>query len=796
MNRITIVSTGERLAASLVASVLAVIVAAEPRQVWADSAPADAGAVPAEVGPAAAEAESSAPQPAEVVVTARRTEEKLQDVPVAVAALSGDALVEQRISSQSDLQFATPGLIVRETGSSDQLNYSLRGQSIDAFSFAAPAVVAYFNEVPTGGGAATSFFDMESIQVLKGPQGTLFGRNATGGAVLYSSRRPTENFNAYARLGYGNYDNEELEAGVNVPLMEGLAVRFAGKTQHRRGFQHNLLLDTWVNDVDSRIGRISLLIAPKGIPFTNVTMFQEGKFGGFTGQDKIVNANGVNGAPSTYFDPLTGTLRPLVLNTALAYPPGVVSIFPKVNSLFNGIGDFLNKQKNIGFYDFYSSATDARDGRQTVVTNTSTLEIGAGTQIKNIYGYNRVLSKEQSDISGSPYDFLLVGGGPGPNDKGYTFGTKQWSEELQASGKVRRLNYIFGLFTSKEETYNRIPLTVTPDLGAPYLGPYDFTVTDKSKAAYAQVGYAVTDKLNANAGLRYTWEDVSILQGADSLLKAVNAGNHSRKDSKPSWLIGLDYKLTEDLMVYFNQRGSWRTGGFNGTSAAAFPNAATFKPETTYDFELGAKYAGSIGSVPASIDVSIYDQRIKDVQRAPYLNISALAGNVNKAEVVGLELQTQFRLTRWLEVGVAGTYTNARYTDPHAEVAGAQFYFGPYADTPKYTGTAYFRASKELPGEKGELALRTQVYTQGNFFYSNLNDTIVPGCHIGGYTLVNVRAEWNGVFGTKLDGAAYANNVTDKEYNTGGFPLGAVAGSNSVLPGTPRMFGIELSARF
>jgi iron complex outermembrane receptor protein len=796
MNRITIVSTGERLAAFLVASVLAVIVAAVPRQVWADSAPAEAEAVPAEVGSAPAEAESSAPQPAEVVVTARRTEEKLQDVPVAVAALSGDALVEQRISSQSDLQFATPGLIVRETGSSDQLNYSLRGQSIDAFSFAAPAVVAYFNEVPTGGGAATSFFDMESIQVLKGPQGTLFGRNATGGAVLYSSRRPTENFNAYARLGYGNYDNEELEAGVNVPLMEGLAVRFAGKTQHRRGFQHNLLLDTWVNDVDSRIGRISLLIAPKGIPFTNVTMFQEGRFGGFTGQDKIVNANGVNGAPSTYFDPLTGTLRPLVLNTALAYPPGVVSIFPKVNSLFNGIGDFLNKQKNIGFYDFYSSATDARDGRQTVVTNTSTLEIGAGTQIKNIYGYNRVLSKEQSDISGSPYDFLLVGGGPGPNDKGYTFGTKQWSEELQASGKVRRLNYIFGLFTSKEETYNRIPLTVTPDLGAPYLGPYDFTVTDKSKAAYAQVGYAVTDKLNANAGLRYTWEDVSILQGADSLLKAVNAGNHSRKDSKPSWLVGLDYKVTEDLMVYFNQRGSWRTGGFNGTSAASFPDAATFKPETTYDFELGAKYAGSIGSVPASIDVSIYDQRIKDVQRAPYLNISALAGNVNKAEVAGLELQTQFRLTRWLEVGVAGTYTNARYTDPHAEVAGAQFYFGPYADTPKYTGTAYFRASKELPGEKGELALRTQVYTQGNFFYSNLNDTIVPGCHIGGYTLVNVRAEWNGVFGTKLDGAAYANNVTDKEYNTGGFPLGAVTGSNSVLPGTPRMFGIELSARF
>lgn len=92
--------------------------------------------------------------------------------------------------------------------------------------------------------------------------------------------------------------------------------------------------------------------------------------------------------------------------------------------------------------------------------------------------------------------------------------------------------------------------------------------------------------------------------------------------------------------------------------------------------------------------------------------------------------------------------------------------------------------------------LRPELYSQGYFFYSNLNDTIVPGCRIGGYTLLNVRAEWNGMLGSKLDSAVYASNVTDKEYNTGGFPLGAVTGSNSVLPGTPRMFGIELSSRF
>ena len=752
-------------------------------------------------GPQTARAQSD--QPAadrggleEIVVTARRTSERIQDVPVAVTAIAAESLAEQRIESQVDLQFATPGLTVRQTGSSDQLNYAIRGQSIDAFSFAAPAVVAYFNEVQVGGGAATSLFDLESIQVLKGPQGTLFGRNATGGAVLYGAKKPTLDFDGFVRVGYGNYNNEEMEAALNLPVFSGVALRLSGKTQQREGFQHNLLLDTHPNSIDSHVGRVGLLIAPPGSGFENVAMFQKGRYGGLTGQDKMTNANGVNGAPSTYFDPVTGTIKPLITNMAAAYPPGVISTDPRVNALFNGVGDFLTKQKKVGFYDLYSTANDARDGNQALVTNTTRYQLGESAEIKNIYGYNKVISKEDSDIEGSPYDFLQVGGGPALNDKGYTFGTDQWSDELQLNGKAGPVKYIVGAFVSKEDTYNRIPLTVTPDLGAPFLGPYDFTVTDKSKAVYGQGTYSITDHLNLSGGLRYTWEDVSILQGADSLLNVINSGNHKRKDSKPSWLIGVDYKLTPDLLIYFNQRGSWRTGGFNGTSAASFPNAATFKPETTFDFELGAKYVGRLGSVPTRFNIDVYDQHIKDVQRAPYLNISALAGNVNQARVSGVEFDASFNLLSWFEIGSSFSYANARYTDPRAVVAGANFIFGPYADSPKTTGSAYFRASTNLPDSKGELALRGQFYTQSYFYYSNLNNTIVPGCKIGGYSLLNMRAEWNGIYASKVDAALYVNNVTDKEYEVGGFPLGAVTGSNATLPGTPRMFGIELSVKF
>jgi iron complex outermembrane recepter protein len=734
----------------------------------------------------------------DIIVTARRTDERLQDVPVAVTAFGADALEERKISSETDLQVATPGLTVRQTGSSDQLNYAIRGQSIDSFSFSSPAVVAYFNEVQAGGGAATSFFDLSSIQVLKGPQGTLFGRNATGGAVLYSTAKPTTDTGGYLKLGYGNFDNKEIEGAINLGMPEGYAIRLSGKIRNRDGFQHNLLDGTTANTIDSKVGRVSILIAPEGSGFENIAVVQVGRFGGRTGATKIANANGVNGTPATYFDPITNSTQPLVTNMRDVY--GIGGPGAGVVPGFTSLNDFLNKQKNIGFYDFYGNSDNMRRGRQTVLSNTTTFELSGNATLKNIFGYNDVFSRENTDIEGSPYQFLVVGGGVGDKNEGYSFGTKQMSDELQLTGEMGSLTYIVGAFISKEETYNRIPLRVTADLGAPFLGPYDFTVTDKSKALYGQLTYALSDRLNLTGGVRYTWEDVDLTHGADSLLNVLNTlGNHSRKDSKPSWLVSLDYKLTDDLLVYLSHRGSWRTGGFNGTSnniANGSFDVPSFEPETTFDFEAGMKFAGDLGSMPARFNIAVYDQTIKDVQRAPYLNISALAGNVNKARVTGVEVDGNLDLAPWFDVGGAFTYTNARFTDPRATVVGANFIFGPYADTPEISGSAYARVSTELAGDQGELSFRAELYGQSHFFYSNLADTIVPNARIAGYKLVNVRAEWSDMLGSGIKAAIYASNLTNKKYEVGGFPLGAVVGANATLPGTPRMYGLELGIAF
>jgi iron complex outermembrane receptor protein len=305
----------------------------------------------------------------------------------------------------------------------------------------------------------------------------------------------------------------------------------------------------------------------------------------------------------------------------------------------------------------------------------------------------------------------------------------------------------------------------------------------------------MTDKLNLSGGLRYTWEDVTIKQSAQSLLSILKDTN--QKASKPSWLVGIDYKVTPQLLVYFNHRGSWRTGGFNGTSAASFPNAAAFLSETTYDFELGTKYAGRINGLPAHLNLAVYDQYISNVQRAPYLNQSALGGNVNAAEVKGVEADGGITLVKGFEIGGSVAYTNAKYTDPIGTVPGVgKFFFGPYADTPKWQASAYFRASTNLANDVGELALRGEVYNQSSFYYGNLANSNVPNTSIDGYTLVNARAEWNNMLGSKVNAAAYVNNLLDKNYYTGGFPLGAVEGLNSALVGNPRLWGLELGIKF
>lgn len=210
-----------------------------------------------------------------IIVTAQRKEEQLARVPVAVVAYGSEALQTRSINSEQDVGRLVPGLLVKNGQNSNQLSFSMRGQTLDPFSGTSPAVLTYLNEAPYNpGNTSTAFFDLESIQVLKGPQGTLFGRNATGGAVLYSTPEPGDVVGGYVNLRAGSRNYFQAQAAIDLPIApEHLALRLAFDATKGDGYITNINTGGTLGDKNSRSGRATLLFTPSPA-IKNVTVLQ------------------------------------------------------------------------------------------------------------------------------------------------------------------------------------------------------------------------------------------------------------------------------------------------------------------------------------------------------------------------------------------------------------------------------------------------------------------------------------------------------------------------------------------
>ena len=366
-----------------------------------------------------------------------------------------------------------------------------------------------------------------------------------------------------------------------------------------------------------------------------------------------------------------------------------------------------------------------------------------------------------------------------------------------------RFDYIVGVYFYEETFTNRIPLKFIADYDGDLFGPafaYHADIEDESLSIFAQGTYALTDDLNLTAGYRHTWEEVSIqhlpddayFQGAGLIDK------FTTKENLPSWLVSLDYRISDETMIYLTTRGSWRTGGYNVTSINVTPNGIVpddFLPEKTWDIEAGLKFAGLLGDVPSRINFAVYDQTVEDAQKTVYLQITSQTGNVGEAKVSGIELDASFDFTDWLQAGFAYAYTDARYTDPQGNVIGYTFDFGPYADSPENMYSAYFATNSMIDGV-GNLLFRADYYHADLTYYSNLNNSIGPGTELPEYDLLHLRVGLENLFDSNFSAYAYARNATDEAYERGGLPLAGVTATNTTITGEPRTYGVELTYSF
>jgi iron complex outermembrane receptor protein len=765
----------------------------------------------------------------EIVVTARRQDEDLEKVPLAVIALSRSALIEQRVTNEQELQTAVPGLLTVASTSTNQLAFSIRGQALDAYSYTSPTVLAYFDEFQTGGTSSTTFFDLQSVQVLKGIQGTLFGRNATGGAVLYTTTQPGKELEGYFNYTAGNFNEQKVEGAVTIPLADWASVRLAAEDEHRDGYEHNIYLNVDEGSIDNRNFRGSLLLTPLGA-LQSTTTVQYGRQGGDSGALKIVSAN-VNCPPNPQ------------CAAAELYPPGVPTggTYPAKLASYNGLLNFIATEGKQSFWDVWNDGDAEHNAQLKEAVNKTTFAVNADLSITNIVGYNQVVSRDRIDADGSPFQIVTIGAAGGPNMEGIRYSTEQYSEELQIAGTalVKRLNYLVGGYYDRDNEGENEPLNVgcgsiafpvTPENPAGCEVPgglrYNFENDEESRALFGQATYEFIDNLKATAGYRETWEDInfryvddgSVPEDAHQLAGVPLPAILSERE--PSWTLGLDYQLTPQTLLYIAQRGGFRAGGFNGTSIIQTSTGATnidsFKPEIARDLELGIKYAGRLGDFPVRINADVYEERVRDAQRVVYAGIAAFTLNADKTQVDGLELDALIDLTSWLQVGLDYAYTDARYTDGSTHftqvdaITGAidnrTVILGPYGDAPRNTGSLYLRLAHDLPSSLGQLVVRQDIYTQSSFYYSNLAASVNvpsngvgpldPNTKIGGYTLLNARVEWNDIAGSKVHAAAYARNMLNKQYEVGGLGLGAAVGVDSVILGTPRTVALEVGLKF
>lgn len=766
--------------------------------------PALAQNIPEQGGEKAAD---NVPATSDIIVTAQRRSESLSKVPVSVSAFNADMLQQRNVSSEQDLAALVPGLIVKSGQNSNQISFTLRGQTLDPFSGSSPAVLTYINEAPqSAGNTSTAFFDFSSVQVLKGPQGTLFGRNATGGAILYETTKPGDVYGGYATIKGGERNYIQLQGAIDIPLSDSLKVRLAGDYNKQDGYIRNANTGSTLGDTDALSGRITVVFEPSST-FKNTIVAQYSDFGGSEGAGGLYSYHACGETNNGYT--LTATLDCVYgLNSPFAPTLGDG---PMGEGTWPGAVPGYLAWQQAHPYEVWLSYDLPHKAHAAYVTNTTEIELGDNLKLKNIFNYADAFARTPGILSGSPFGSLnlynrsgLGNGRPG----GEEFSTKAISNEIQLQGTSGALEYIVGAFYSWTKKQEYIPVIVGDELATPLADiAYNYHQKSESKAVFAQLTYALTDQLKVSAGGRYTWETAGLdqIQGSLFNLDGSTPMKQKAKLHDPSWTFNLQYQINPQNMVYFAQRGSFRAGGFNG-AVVPFNNTNFFDNETTYDFELGYKFAGNVGGVRSRFNVALYRQIVKDAQHSIYAlvggNPAAFTVNVPEKRIQGVEFDGNFQLASWLEFGFSGAYTDAKFTKNVVDlsaatgVAGLTIPFDTYTDAPKWAGSVYTVIGLPVPAELGEVKLRTDVFGQKKTFFSNNEGSITPRTQLPGYVTVDMRLSWDNVAGSKLSVAAYAKNLFDKLYYNSGYVEGASGGFNTAIWGEPQTFGAEVTYKF
>ena len=709
----------------------------------------------------------------EVVVTATRRAESMQDIPVSVTAFAEGELKTMNLVRAQDLADHTPGLNFQSVFTSANPQWSIRGVASNGFnSNTVSAVGIYVDEVYFNAPASqgTHLFDLERVEVLRGPQGTLYGMNTTGGAINFIPRSPSDQFNAYLELGYGNYDQYRVDGAVGGPLGERVSGRVAFSKAESDGYRKNNLTGSDQAFYDTQAVRAQLNWEISADLTSRFSLhYAESE------ADVVFEQQGGR-------DPVT-------------FAPCPVASIAK-----GGCVDFFGYSDAQQNPDFYEGAADY-DSQDEVKTIGGALFLDwhlGSIVVKSITAYNRSEYDESDDNDMSPTDFLLVQ---------FDSEAEQWTQEFRVTGNLnQKTDWLIGLFYFQEDNdeFEAGHGIISQFLaGIPRGGIFKkFDLETESVAVFGELTHDWTEQLSFRLGLRWTDEEKEVsymnrffaTPGVSSApvsqsfadANAIFGADFSHDEgwSEVSGHFSVDYVVMEEVLLYASYTRGFRGGNFD---LGVFSTQGIVAPEKVEGFEIGVKSTWLDQRLRFNASLYRYDYTDQQVTTTQGLNITL--SNAAESTNWGGEIEMLFLPVEGLTLRGGLAFTDAEY-DVFIDGSGADRSGNELENTPSVTINGLARY--EWDAFTGTLSLQVDTSFKDDHFLDFSNS---PLSRQDSYWLVNARAGYlirNGMF----ELAAWVKNIGDEKYYRNWFDFAGSGGFNQYTTGAPRTYGVTAAIRW
>lgn len=724
----------------------------------------------------------------EIIVTAQRRSENLQDVPLSVIAFSGDTIASANIDSVSDLPRIAPSLQFDSGIQSAKARFAIRGVGSAGGTAIEPSVATFVDGfyIAREGATTGAYIDLQSVEVLRGPQGTLFGRNASVGALSVRSVLPTRDFEGELNVEYGTGNRYRAEGFVNVPVSDSAAFRLAAYGEKFDGLYRNLVDGRTVGGVDSFGGRLTgrFDLSP------SLSIIVRGTYNEQGGDNAFANFALV---PSTFPE---GRLAVYQSRLAAA-GAGPIDLDPFDRTLNQFIGDDLSD-------------------RQWGVNSTIEWELGGGYSVKLLSSY----LDWKSDQIGTGLLGVTI-----PTASQFVgWGSKTHTQELQLISPTNdllggRFDFVAGLYYLNEDYRSNESfqffrgfcdiVLITNALYAPCVAGTTGTAFDQrynqnteSFAAYAQGTIGLIESVDLVLGARWTTErkSAAVVQVVNAPTGNLQAANENRsfelKADRPTWRANLNWRPTDDLLIYTSYSTGYKSGGFNSQTAAAVNVGGVptlidrlLQPETVENFEIGAK--SSFLDRRLQVNATAFRMDVKNFQDRAFNGLTFALENAGTIRSEGVELEIVARPSPKFRTSIAFAFLDAVFTDYPAganlpglpgtrDLTGTQPSF-----TPEISGSVGAEYRDDV-GQSGlSFLLRSDLTVVADNPVRTINDNN-PQTIQDGYSLLSARVtlfgpneRWSlSVFADNIFNHGYCTSLTGQAF--GGL-FGAVANGQTAV---------------